>query len=83
MSTLEGSPNQFGGFVVNPGALPEDAGMAGMQVLRVEGGALNEVFEGVVRGIDDSLGDDSGAVRGWQMGRWFTNCCGSAVDDRG
>ncbi len=26
MSTLEGSPNQFGGFVVNPGALPEDAG---------------------------------------------------------
>ena len=26
MSMLEGSPNQFGGFVVNPGALPEDAG---------------------------------------------------------
>ena len=37
MSTLEGSPNQFGGFVVNPGALPEDVVMA-MQVLRVEGG---------------------------------------------
>ena len=26
MSMLEGSPNQFGGFVVNPGALPEDVG---------------------------------------------------------
>ena len=26
MSMLEGSPNQFGGVVVNPGALPEDAG---------------------------------------------------------
>ena len=26
MSMLEGSPNQFGGFVVNPGALPVDAG---------------------------------------------------------
>lgn len=26
MSTLEGSPNPFGGFVVNPGALPLDAG---------------------------------------------------------
>ena len=37
MSMLEGSPNQFGGVVVNPGALPEDAVMA-MQVLRVEGG---------------------------------------------
>ena len=29
MSMLEGSPNQFGGFVVNPGALPEDAGGSG------------------------------------------------------
>ena len=37
MSMLEGSPNEFGVFVVNPGALPEDVGMA-MQVLRVEGG---------------------------------------------
>ena len=37
MSMLEGSPNQFGGFVVNPGALPEDTGTA-LQVLRVEGG---------------------------------------------
>ena len=26
MSTLEGSPNPFGGFVVNPGALPVDGG---------------------------------------------------------
>ena len=41
MSMLEGSPNQFGGFVVNPGALPEDAvedAVMAMQVLRVEGG---------------------------------------------
>ena len=37
MNMLEGSSNQFGGFVVNPGALPEDAVMA-MHVLRVEGG---------------------------------------------
>ena len=37
MNTLEGSPNQLGGGMVNPGALPVDAGMA-MQVLRVEGG---------------------------------------------
>ena len=26
MSTLEGSPESVGGFVVNPGALPEDVG---------------------------------------------------------